>query len=319
MACDIPILFCIFNRPEVTARTFAAIARQKPKTLLIAGDGPRHHHPADAELVSQTRRIIEQVDWDCNLQASFQKENIGCRTQMAQAIHWGFDNAERLIILEDDCLPHDSFFPYCETLLEKYAEHPQVMTIGGINHLPIPCSNDYRFSKYPLIWGWASWRRAWRHYDLNMAAWKDQEIQQRVLSRWTQSEAEHQYWKKIFDCQAAGSINTWDYSWTFASWRLGGLTAVPRVNLVSNIGFGSSATHTLDDQSKLSNAATAPLKMVKHPAELRQDQEWDRQAQQFYFPVHPNADEHPDLFDQNMKKKKWIERLYRRKFAKRAG
>lgn len=285
MAFEIPVLLCIFNRPELTAKTFAAIARQKPKTLLIAGDGPRAKNPRDEELVDQTRRIIEQVDWDCNLQACFQNENVGCRKQMAQAISWGFEQAERLIILEDDCLPNESFFPYCRELLDRYADDTQVMTIAGINNLTTNSATDYLFSKYPLIWGWASWRRAWQHYDLPMADWQNPRIQQQTLNQFTQSDAERAYWQNIFDAQASGAINTWDYSWTFASWKMGGLTIVPRTNLVSNIGFGGFATHTVDGGSKLANRPTQPLTLKKHPSRIARDLNWDCYAQEFYFPI----------------------------------
>jgi hypothetical protein len=315
MAFDIPVLLCVFNRPELTARTFAAIAQRKPKMLLVAGDGPRFDHPDDFERVEQIRRIIEQVDWDCNLQAFFQNQNLGCREHMARAITWGFEQAERLIILEDDCLPNASFFPFCEELLERYADTPQVMTICGINHLSTESEADYLFSKYPLIWGWASWRRAWKHFDLDMSDWRVGSIQQRVLDQFTGSDEERAYWRDIFSAQANNSINTWDYSWTYASWKMGGLTVVPKTNLVSNIGFGQSATHTVDSQSKLANQPTQALAIKHHPSQIVRDHRWDRVAQEFYFPI-PTGE---SVTVQCHQQKSWIQKAMRSWQRKRAA
>ncbi len=241
MSFDVPILLCVFNRPGLTAQVFDAIARQKPKRLLIAGDGPRADRPDDLELVERTKTILERIDWDCTVQASFSPSNLGCRAQMAKSITWGFEHCERLIILEDDCVPNDSFFPYCRELLEHYADDERIMTVSG-NTYPTTGFNkfNYRFSKYPLIWGWASWRRAWQHYDLEMRRWQEPTIQKQVLDEFTECESERNFWRDIFDRQSAGQINTWDYSWTFACWANQGLTILPRQNLVSNIGFGES-------------------------------------------------------------------------------
>jgi hypothetical protein len=284
MSFEVPILLCIYNRPQVTARTFAEIAKRKPKHLLIAGDGPRMDRPTDFEQVELARQVVRDVDWDCNLQACFLNENLGCRKQMARAISWGFSQFEQMIILEDDCLPDPSFFSFCQQLLERYASRHEVMTIAGINHLNLPGTNDYRFSKYPFIWGWASWRRAWRHYDLEMSQWRSPEVQANVLSRFTESPSEQEYWHQIFEAQSQGKIDTWDYSWTFASWLNQGLTIVPRDNLVSNIGFGLAATHTVDGSSQLANFPTRTLTLSNHPDSIRQDKEWDRVARGFYFP-----------------------------------
>ena len=118
---------------------------------------------------------------------------------------------------------------------------------------------DYRFSKYPLIWGWATWRRAWQRYDLEMKLWDKREVRDHVLNSFTEDPQERAFWQNIFDHQRAGKINTWDYSWTFACWANSGLTILPRVNLVSNIGFGEQATHTFDQQSPMANQKTYPL------------------------------------------------------------
>lgn len=289
MSFDVPILFCVFNRPDLTSHVFESIARQKPKYLLIAGDGPRADRPDDECLVQRTKRIVERINWDCVVQTKFSSTNLGCRAQMSNAITWGFEQHEQLIILEDDCLPHDSFFPYCRELLEHYADNPRVMTVSG-NSYPTGGYNtcSYRFSKYPLIWGWASWRRAWQHYDLEMSQWKNQETQQRVLDGFTHDPIERKYWRNIFDHQHAGEINTWDYSWTFASWANNGMTILPKQNLVSNIGFGSHATHTFDKNSPMANRRTFPISITSHADDITRDLEADKQVRKIVF--EPDAE-----------------------------
>jgi hypothetical protein len=284
MAFDVPILFCVFNRPELTSRVFEAIARRRPKTLLIAGDGPRSNWHSDPDLVQQTRDVVSRIDWQCDVRTRFSPTNLGCRRQMAEAITWGFEEHERLIILEDDCVPNDSFFSYCREMLDRYEDQPQVMTVSGNSYPTTGYRDDsYRFSKYPLIWGWASWRRAWQHYDLKMNNWRSVDIQKKVLDRFTSDEQEREFWRDIFDRQHRGQINTWDYSWTFACWENNGLAVLPRENLVSNIGFGDHATHTFDITSPMANRQTRPLTIDRHPDRIDRDLEADEEVRRIVF------------------------------------
>ena len=284
MAFDVPILFCVFNRPELTRSVFEVIARQKPKHLLVACDGPRRDRPDDNALVKQTRAIFDSIDWDCEVQFNFSDTNKGCRQQMADAISWGFEQHERLIILEDDCQPNDSFFSFCHQMLIRYRESPEVMMISGNNYPQAgEFQHDYRFSKYPLIWGWATWRRAWQRYDLEMKLWDKLEVRDYVLNNFTENPEERAFWQNIFENQCAGKIDTWDYSWTFACWAHNGLSILPRVNLVSNIGFGEQATHTLEKQSPMANQKTYPLEASNHPQGISRIQSADRKIHETVF------------------------------------
>ena len=173
MPCSTPVLFCLFNRPAETVRVFEAIRRQRPPLLLVAQDGPRPDHRDDPPQIEACRRVLERVDWPCEVRWNCAESNLGCRHRMATAISWGFAQSERLIILEDDCLPADSFFPFCEQLLEHYADEPRVMLVSGNHFQPRPRGEgSYYFSKFAHIWGWASWRRAWKGFDLEMNAWE---------------------------------------------------------------------------------------------------------------------------------------------------
>ena len=289
MAFDVPILFCVFNRPELTRSVFEAIARQKPRYLLVACDGPRSNRPDDRALVEQTRAIFDNIDWDCEVQLNFSDSNKGCRQQMADAISWGFEQHERLIILEDDCLPNDSFFGFCREMLIRYRDRQNVMTVSGNNYPQAgDFQHDYRFSKYPLIWGWATWRRAWQRYDLEMKLWDQREVRKYVLDNFTETSQERAFWENIFEHQRAAKIDTWDYSWTFASWAHNGLSILPRVNLVSNIGFGDQATHTFDQQSPMANQKTFELKISDHPDCISRQRSADRKIRKIVFePAEP--------------------------------
>ncbi len=265
MSLSTPILLCTFNRPDLTQRVFTRIAATRPQTLLISSDGPRADRPHDQYQVQLTRRMLQQIDWPCDVRTFFSETNQGCRRQMADAITWGFKQFSELIILEDDCLPAPSFFSFCEKLLERYAHDPRVMMISGDNFQDEPASPfSYYFSKYAHIWGWASWRRAWSHFELDMPSWP-QDKASRLLDRWTRSPTEHEYWSGIFDSQHQGLIDTWDFSWQFACWKYDGWSILPNVNLVRNIGFESRATHTRDASHWLASRITGSISSLTHP------------------------------------------------------
>ena len=257
-----PVLFLVFNRPDTTQIVFDEIRKAQPAQLFVAADGPRKDHPADKELCKKTREIIQQVDWDCKVFTRFQDENLGCKIGVSSAIDWFFSNVEEGIILEDDCVPDQSFFPFCQELLEKYREDERVMMISGDNlQFGLNRAQDsYYFSRYFLIWGWATWKRSWKHYDVDIKTWP--EIRENgYLTNILSEKRVVKYWESIFNSVNNGSINTWDYQWVFSCWIQGGLSITPNNNLVSNIGFDERGTHTKGDTifSKL------PLDIMKFP------------------------------------------------------
>jgi hypothetical protein len=272
-----PVAFIIFNRPDKTERVFAEIARARPPKLLVVADGPRPDRPGEHEACLAARSVIGRIDWPCEVLTNFAESNLGCKRRVSSGIDWVFDQVEEAIILEDDCLPHPSFFRFCEELLERYRDDERIMTINGHSFLPegkkLPYS--YYFSAYVHIWGWASWRRAWQYYDVEMKVWP-------LLrgARWLWDLVRHktvaEYWQKAFDDVADGRIDTWDYQWMFNCWAQNGLAIAPAVNLVSNIGFGGASTHT---HTKDYAFAESPLFEVKfplrHPPYLIRDYEAD--------------------------------------------
>jgi hypothetical protein len=240
------VLFLIFNRPEITEKVFQEIRRAKPTRLYIAADGPRERNPADEILCEKAREIRNWIDWECEVRTLYQEKNLGCRVAVGLAIDWFFDHEEEGIILEDDCLPSQSFFIYCAELLEYYRDDKRVMCISGDNFQQgkSVTSDSYYFSKYSHCWGWATWRRAWAHYDRDMKLWNEFRDDGQ-LQVWSDGNNQfEQYWSQIFNSAAAGEINSWAYRWQFSCWSQNGLTCLPDKNLVKNIGFGDQATHT---------------------------------------------------------------------------
>jgi hypothetical protein len=264
-----PILFLIFNRPETTRRVFEEIRKLRPNKLFIAGDGPRADHPEDREKVLHTREIVANIDWPCEVKTLFQEENLGCRYAPPTAVTWFFEQVEAGIILEDDCLPDPSFFPFCAELLERYANDTRVMQISGDcfqdNNSKFMDVNSYYFSIFPHLWGWASWRRAWKQYDLAMVGWPEVRSQETLRSVLT-DPAVYSYWEYLWNQYYDGSKNSWDGPWAYACMMHNGLSINPTVNLISNIGFGSEATHTKDAESILSKIPVSSMLFpLTHP------------------------------------------------------
>lgn len=172
---NVPILFIIFNRPETTKAVFHEIRKNQPFQLFVAADGPRREIFEDIENCRKVREIIQLIDWECNVQTLFRDENLGCKIAVSSAIDWFFSQVDEGIILEDDCLPDQSFFPFCQELLEKYRYDAKIMMIGGSNFQfnKNKFEYSYYFSRYFHIWGWASWKRAWQFYDVEMKAWPE--------------------------------------------------------------------------------------------------------------------------------------------------
>lgn len=265
-----PVLFLIFNRPETTFKVFEAIRAARPPKLYIAADGPRADRPGEAQRCEEARRIAEAVDWPCEIHTLFRDENLGCKHGVSTAVTWFFDHEAEGIILEDDVLPVPTFFAFCDEMLERYRNTDRIAMISGCNLVSnhFPCRESYFFSRYNHIWGWAAWRRSWRHYDVAMTEWPVWRDQKGLATVSGGSRLFETYWRHTLDAAYGGRIDTWDYQWTFACWRAGGLSILPGLNQTKNLGFGTDATHT---------TGTAPQFVT------------ESQAQRLSFPLtHPH-------------------------------
>ncbi len=280
-----PVAFIIFNRPDTTERVFVEIAKAKPHTLLIVGDGPRPNRAGESERVAQTRAIIQRVDWPCNVLTNFSDVNLGCRKRVSTGIDWVFEQVEDAIILEDDCLPDPTFFRFCQEMLELYRDDERIGMISGDNFQfgRRYGQDSYYFSKYVHIWGWASWRSRWQGcYDESLKHWpliRDSgRLRDLVLD-----DAEVGYWGEIFEKVFKREIDTWDYQWAFANWLTGRKSILPANNLISNIGFGRpDATHTFGE-SPFAELPVSPVDIpIKHPLALV----INRAADQYFYKNH---------------------------------
>ena len=247
-ALDAPVALFVWNRPDATREVFEQIRRARPRQLLLVADAPRVGNADDAARCDAVRAIVAEVDWPCEVAREVASAHLGCRNRMASGLDWVFRAVPEAIVLEDDCVASPTFFRFCGELLARYRDEPAVMTVAGSTVLAEPAAGDrsYYFSRYNPTWGWASWRRAWRHYDVSVARWR--EIDQRAFLRGVfPNLAFERAWRHVFDRAHRDDFDTWDHQWTFQVWARGGVAAIPTRNLVRNIGFGADATHTKVD------------------------------------------------------------------------
>jgi hypothetical protein len=263
---DTPIVFIIFNRPDTTQRVFEVIRQAQPRQLFVIADGARSDRPQEAEKCAKARAVIDQVDWQCEVFKDFADTNLGCAKRVSSGLTWVFSQVETAIILEDDCVPHPTFFQFCAELLDRYREDDRIMAISGQNvqfgRKRTPYS--YYFSRYCHCWGWASWRRAWQHFDFDMKHWSELAAGD-YLSQILLDPRAVKYWTHIFQATHDGYINSWAYRWMYACWINSGLTILPNVNLISNIGFDADASTNTKTSSKNSLYANIPAEPLSFP------------------------------------------------------
>jgi hypothetical protein len=276
MMFETPILFLIFNREDTTQKVFEAIRRQKPKYLFVAADGWRKEKKGEAEICQRVRDIIK-VDWNCEVKTLFREENLGCKMAVSSAITWFFEQVEYGIILEDDCLPHPSFFTYCEELLIRYKDDTRIGHIGGRCSLPgvIEKGLSYDFCSVSHIWGWASWRRVWQNYDVNFPFWNEQKSKRSFL--FCHKREEIYFSSFIPDAlKNRNRINTWDTQYYFTLRLQNQLAVYPAVNLVTNIGLGDpNAVHTSGKSKKLLIPLSPMSFPLKHPKYVLKNKKLD--------------------------------------------
>ena len=275
MSYSVPILLIVFNRPENTARVLNALRPMRPQKIFIAADGPREGNESDVIRCSEVRHVLaENIDWMCEVNVSYSDVNLGCRRGVVKALDWFFGEVEEGVILEDDVIPTPDFFVYCQELLGRYRFDQRVGSISGNSFMPKGALVDasYYFSIYTHSWGWATWRRAWCCYDREMHNWIDF-----CDAGWLKIIAGKEaadYWQPLIEQVYRGIVDTWDLIWLYSCWKSGLLTCISTVELVNNIGFGSDATHTLDEKSPL--GPTQPLVLpLCHPTVMQPRRDLD--------------------------------------------
>jgi hypothetical protein len=263
---ETPVLLIGFNRPENTIKVLEAISKVKPKKLYVHLDSPRENNIDDNLKCLLVQKLFYSLNWECELLMKISDKNLGCTIACTNAIDWFFDNEEEGIILEDDCVPSQSFFLFCSELLNRYRYNHEIGIISGSNLGIEPnIKESYYFSKYAQIWGWASWKRAWEN--------REQAIKKKDLSVLTskiKNKQERLYWRLHFSREVI-----WDVKWAvYSLWKNEMIAILPKVNLVTNIGFGINATNYTFDSNNTSNL---PLKELAnsliHPSEIQENYE----------------------------------------------
>ena len=275
MTLKAPVALIIFNRPHLTEAALKTVAAARPSRLYVIADGPRSQE--EIVICEQARAVIDRVDWDCEVFRNFAEHNLGCRQRIVSGLDWVFSQEDDAIILEDDCIPNPSFFRFCDELLEYYRNDDRVMEVGGGNYQSnhSRTEHSYYFSKYSHTHGWATWGRAWQHFDEFISFWPELKAS-RTWEVLCPDASERAYWSSIYDMIFSNVLtSSWDYQWQLARWCHDGLAAVPDANLVSNIGFGRNATHTRWKWKSLAELGTVDMGDISHPPSVSRHIEAD--------------------------------------------
>jgi hypothetical protein len=281
---DTAVALLLFRRPEETARVFERIREARPRRLFLIADGPRSGDEEEARDCERARAVVERVDWPCDVVRDFADENLGLKRRIPSGLDRVFGEAGEAIILEDDCLPHPSFFPYCQELLDRYRDDERIVHIAGSQLLPkAPADASYHFSRYVHVWGWASWARAWDRYDVDLSDWhagSDAEREARLEGMFDLQD-ERRYWGWVWD--RSGEIDNWDAQWSYVGLGRGLLSVNPNRNLISNIGFAADATNATADPLGIAGRPLEGLTFpLTHPPEVQRDGDADALASRLF-------------------------------------
>lgn len=272
-----PILFIVYNRKDTTQQVFDKIREIKPSKLYVLADGPKENNNLEIDKCKSVRNIFNHIDWECELITNFRDKNWGSGIGISNGIDWFFEHEEYGIILEDDCLPDISFFYFCQELLIKYNYYSEIYYISGNCRINKKIANkfqeSYQFVRTAGIWGWATWKRAWKNYQNIIEI--NNSIYQKIQTYFPYKLEADMWIKNFLEAINDGSI--WDYKWHFCVIINQGKVIYPNTNLVKNIGFGLDATHTFNSNNKFSNFESNKIKFpLIHPKSTCINEKWDK-------------------------------------------
>lgn len=258
-----PVVIMAFNRPDLLAILIEKLKLIKPKKVYAICDGARLNKPDETHKVEVVRKLLESLPWSHDLIKIFADQNLGCKQRISSGLTEVFKYEESAIILEDDCIPHPSFFPFVQELLIKYRDNDRIGIISGSNQIEnqTKINESYFFSKYSFIWGWATWSRTWKDYDVSMSAWNEVCTSDFLKQIFPTNHRAQKHWYRNFELTAKNQIDTWDHQLTFTNWLHKRINIVPQKNMISNIGFRSDGTHT----TKPSRYAELPVSETRFP------------------------------------------------------
>lgn len=290
---NVPVLLLFFVRPETLQYVFEKVKEARPSKLFLFQDGARDGKEGDIKKIEECRKIVEEIDWECEVHRNYSDTNLTCDHAEFSAITWAFQYVDRLVILEDDVLPNSCFFSYCAELLERYKNDERVHMIAGLNHLE-DCSDivdeSYFFSKVISIWGWATWKSEWEKCDLSFNYLKDEKIRRLILENiepksWAKAQikrasvAERQYLER-------GTIYSFEVLNAMAMHLNSSYSIVPVQNMISNIGLSSESVHSVDNIKKLPKGIRWIFNMkqyemqfpLKHPQYMLENKEYRKKT-----------------------------------------
>lgn len=279
---NIPILLLIYNRPDLTYRVFARIKQIRPAKLYIAADGARFNDTEDVSKCSKVLKIVGAIDWQCEVHTLFRRYHLGCREAVTNAINWFFSKETEGVIVEDDCIPHPTFFLACEELLSKHRDQENVFMISASNFVPsFNMENSYIFSRLYPIWCWATWRRAWDYYSSEISDWQNY----RETGDLEYFGSMQETVTELIDQEFRGEVSlSWGVLWRYHCLRNGGLSIILDSNLVSNIGFGHPDATRQVKYNKIAKTPVQPIfSPLSHPDIIEPNQSFDEQALRFYY------------------------------------
>ena len=292
MSYNTPILFLVFNRPEKTQIIFDIIKKLKPKKLYISADGPRKNRIKDNLLCDQVRSIVKKINWDCEQKIKFNNTNLGCKINVIESIDWFFSNVEEGIILEDDCVPSESFFYFCEELLSKYKNNEKIMQINGFNsglNSYLDTDDSYYFSKLNTTWGWATWRRAWQKFDYNLESYIEFK-QKGKIKEFYKDKGISKWMEKYLDKTFNKEDNIWSINWAFSILKNSGLCITPNINLIENIGFDKQSTSGKTEIfNEWQETKSFEIQSITHPREIEHNLKLDRLVFNTIKKIDPRA------------------------------
>jgi hypothetical protein len=274
--CAAVALF-VYRRPDLARSALASIRRIQPKRLYFIADGAKN--ASEIKACELSRQLVDEVDWPCEIRSDLARVNLGCARRIASGVEWVFEHEDRAIFLEDDCIADSSFFPFCHELLERYESEERVMMITGFNVLSnSDCGgNSYWFSNLGSSWGWATWRRAWAHFDLAMEAWRQPAVQNQIRRLLDDDEVFVER-ARLFNEVAASRLSSWAIPWNFACLLRGACCAVPALNLIANVGFGCDSTHHKRESDPNAGIPLSSLEFpLTHPGAIAVEKQFDRQ------------------------------------------
>ncbi len=287
MSLNTPVLLFVYKRINNLEGICRLLKKIKVQSIYIVADGPKDSREKD--VVANVRLELEKyIDWKCELHKNYADTNLGLKERFRTGIDWVFEHTDKAIFIEDDCVPDPSFFTFCDQLLEKYKDNERIVSIAGNNFQSANTriKESYYYSRYPHVWGWATWKRVWDQYDSGISDWPKRRDSGWLKTVYPDQFFIRKFWTYIYDRLYAGQINTWDYQLTYLSQKLGGYNIIPRVNLVSNIGYGEDATN-LKKKNLTIGVPTLPVPFpLVHPKVLEYNHVADRYIEELVY-LHP--------------------------------